>query len=170
MRSEKRELSFCVIEAGHIGPRLCVMAGFAAEARTVGPVAFHAIVEFAMMRIGVAGGAGHIVKMERQNFVGAMRLPCRVATGARHCGMRSGQRETGFAVFRNGVKSAMEIDDRVTSLAPVVVGHCRKLIVMHVLVAVCTIGEFDFVLRVFSGRRVALRTIDGDVFSLERVL
>ena len=57
------------------------MAGFAAEGRAIGAFASHAIVEFAFVRIFVAGGAGAILKMERKNFVGA-------AAADRPCGNR----------------------------------------------------------------------------------
>ena len=93
MGANQREFRFCVIEARHIRPGFRVVAGFTTEAATVGAFAFHAILEFAVMRVGVASGAGHIVEAERQNFVRTMRFPSSVATRARNGGVRASQRK-----------------------------------------------------------------------------
>ena len=166
MGSEKRELRLRVVEAAYIGPGLRVMASFAAKAHSVGAFAFHPVFELAMMRVGMASSAGHIVKAERQDFVGAMRFSGSMATGARNSGVCTGERETRFAMLCNRVKSAMKIDDGVARFAAVVVGSCGELVVVDVFVAVGTIRELDFVLRVFPCRRMTLRAFDRDMLTL----
>ena len=70
MRSEKRIFCFGVIEAGNIAPGFYVVAGFAAEGRSVTSLARHLHDELSFVRIDVARGAGAVLEMERQDFVG----------------------------------------------------------------------------------------------------
>ncbi len=87
MRSEQREFCLCVIKASYIRPGFGVVAGFAAEARAIGASAVHPILEFAMMRVGMACGTSHVVKFEWQDLVRAMRLADSVATSTRNGGV-----------------------------------------------------------------------------------
>ena len=69
MRAHERELSPGMIKAIDVCPRLGGVAGFTAEGSSIGAFPGHTLVEFALMRILVAGGAGPIFEMERKNFV-----------------------------------------------------------------------------------------------------
>jgi len=170
MRAEKREFRFCVIKAVHVGPGFRVVTGFAAEDRSVRPLAIHAVVKFAMVRIGVASGAGHVIKMKWKNFVRAMRFPRGVAIRARNGGMRPGQWKPRVAMHRDGIERAMKIRDGVAGFTTILVGGSSELIVVDVFVAIGAIREFHFILRVFPRRSVALGAFDGDVFTLQRIL
>ncbi len=69
MDSEKRKRSLRVVEAVDICPGLCVVAGFATKRRAVATLAGHAVAEFAIVGIFVAGGAVAVFEMERNDFV-----------------------------------------------------------------------------------------------------
>ncbi len=75
------------------------MASFASLRRAVGTAPRHAFIEFAMMDILMAGGAGPIFEMERQDFVGPSGSTNFVAIGARNSGVRAGQCKTRLAMF-----------------------------------------------------------------------
>ena len=119
-----------------------------------------------MVRIGMAGGASHIVKSERQHFVRAMRLAGSVATGTGNGGVCTCQRKPRLAMLCNRVKSAMEVDDGMARFAVIVVWRCRELVVMDVFVAIGAVGKLDFVLRVLPCRRMAFSALYGDVLAL----
>ena len=82
MSPEQREFRLAVVEALDVYPRFRVVACFAAKGSAIRPAACHPIVEFSMVRIGVAGRATAIFKMERQDFVGRVRHPRFVAVVA----------------------------------------------------------------------------------------
>lgn len=82
MGSEERERSFRMIEAVDICPGFCGVAGLAAEGRPAGALADHAVVEFAVVGIVVAGGAAAVLEMERNGFVHSARRTQFVAIGA----------------------------------------------------------------------------------------
>ena len=75
MRADKCELGLGMIEAVDIRPGTSVVAGFAAEGSAIGAFASHAIVELALVRIFVTGGAIAIFEMERKNFVASGQQP-----------------------------------------------------------------------------------------------
>ena len=52
------------------------MTGFASLRSAVGTPPRHAFIEFAMMDIGMAGGACPILEMERQDLVLSAAVPC----------------------------------------------------------------------------------------------
>jgi len=64
VRPKKWEFGFRVVEAVDIGPRAHVVASFAPQKRAVGALRGHAILEFSVMRILVAGGAAHVLPTE----------------------------------------------------------------------------------------------------------
>ena len=64
------------------GPR--IVAGFAPQGRAICAALRHAVLEFAMVHVGVTGRAGPLLEMERQNLI---RSACRahfMTVGARH--------------------------------------------------------------------------------------
>jgi len=77
----------------------------------------HAIFEFAVVRICVAGGATAIFEAERHNFVRAARRSHLVTIGAGHGGVRSGQSEASVAMLGDGKESAVKIAHGVAVLA-----------------------------------------------------
>lgn len=82
MRPEQREFRLAVVEALDVYPRFRVVACFAAEGSAIRPAACHSIVKLSMVRVGVAGRATTILKMERQDFVGRVRHPLFMAVVA----------------------------------------------------------------------------------------
>jgi len=69
MRPEQRKFCFRMIEAANVDPGLGAVARFAAQRGSVGTLLRHAILEFALMGIHVAGCARAVRKMKRQNLV-----------------------------------------------------------------------------------------------------
>ena len=69
MSPEQGKFRFRVIEASNVDPGFGGVARFAAQRGSIGAFQRHAVLEFALMRIGVAGSASAVRKMERQNLV-----------------------------------------------------------------------------------------------------
>lgn len=170
MRAEKRELGLGMIKAIDIGPRLGVVARFATERSAVGAFASHAIVKFALVRIFVAGGAGTIFELKRQNFVGASRNSYFVTIAAGHRHMRAAQRVAGSFVLGNGVGTAVPVRDRVAILTAIIVRSASKLVIVRVFMTIGAQREFHFVDSVFAGGNMALAAVHLDVRALQRIL
>lgn len=167
--AQKRKLGFGMIEAVDVCPGLDAMAGFATERCAIGALASHAIVELALVWILVTSGAITIFEMIRHDFVGATCGAKFVTVGAGNRHVTTGEGEAGVAMFGDGEGGAMEILHSVARLAAVVIRSGSKLIVVGVLVAVAAVFELHFVDGVFSRGEVALITLDGNVFALERI-
>ena len=150
MRSEQRELGFRMVEAIHVRPGPHVMAGFASLRRAVGTPPRHAFFEFAMMDILMAGGAGPIFEMERQDFILPSGGTDFVTVGTRHSRVGSGQGETCFAMFGDRKCGTVKIQNRMTILAFVSIRRGFKLSVMGILVTVGTGREFHLIDGVFA--------------------
>src|ERR1700739_4988923 len=159
-----------MVEAIDIAPRLHTVTGLAAKGRSIGALASHLFVEFALVRVLVASGAGAILEMKGKDFVGATGQPHFVAIGAGHGRMSSGKREAGLAMFGDGVSGAVPIHHGVAIFAAIFVRSLRELIVVSVLVAVGTLSELHFVNGVLASGDVALVALDLDVFALQGVL
>ena len=121
------------------------MAGFAPLRRAVGTLPCHAFVEFAMMHILMAGGAGPIFEMERQDLVLSAGGPHLMTIGARHGGVRARQRKTCLAMFGDRECGAVPIQNGMTILAFVQIRGSCKLSVMGVLMAVGAGCEFHLI-------------------------
>src|SRR5258708_13438044 len=111
------------------------MAGFASLRRSVGTTPRHAFVEFAMMHILMAGGAGAIFEMERQDLVLSAGGPHFMTIGARHGSVRAGQRKTRLAMFGDRECGAVPIQNGMAILAFVQIRGGCKLAVMGILLA-----------------------------------
>src|SRR6516165_8511859 len=158
-----------MIEAIDVGPRLHRMAGFATEGRTIRPLFRHTVVEFTLMRILMAPGAGLILKFERQDLIRAPGCAELMAIAAGYSGVRAGEREFRVAVLCHRVGRAVPVDYGVAVFAAVLVGSTRKLVVVGILVAIHAEFELDVVDRVLARRNVALRTFHLDVFAFQGV-
>jgi len=121
------------------------MAGFASLRRTVGTTPRHAFVEFAMMHILMAGCAGAIFEMERQDLVLSAGGPHFMTIGARHGSVRAGQRKTRLAMFGDRECGAVPIQNGMAILAFVQIRGGCKLSVMGILVAVGAGCEFHLI-------------------------
>jgi hypothetical protein len=121
------------------------MAGFASLRRAVGTAPRHAFIEFAMMDILMAGGAGPIFEMERQDLVGSSGSTNFVAIGARNGGVRAGKGKTRLAMFGDCECGAVKIQNGMTILAFVSIRRGFKLTVMGILVAVGAGCEFHLI-------------------------
>ena len=126
------------------------MAGFAPLRRAVGATPRHAFIEFAMMHILMAGGAGPIFEMERQDLVLSAGGPHLMTIGARNGGVRPGQRKTCLAMFGDRECGAVPIQNGMTILAFVQIRGSCKLSVMGILVAVGAGCEFHLIDRVLA--------------------
>ena len=71
VRSKQGEFRFAVVKPVDVRPGLGIVASLAAERHSVCPFPCHAVVELALVRILVAGGASPVFKFERKNLVGA---------------------------------------------------------------------------------------------------
>lgn len=169
VRAEQREFCFGMIETVYVDPGAGVVAGFAAERRSVGAALRHAVVEFAMMRVRVAGGASHVREAEGHDFVGATGGAGFMAVETGDGGVSAGEWITRSAVLSDGEGGAMEVRDGVAGFAFVQVGRGGELKVVLVLVAIEAGGEFYFVDGVFTGGDVAFPAFNRDVFSAQRI-
>ena len=170
MRPQQRKFRFRMIEAANVDPGFGVVAGFAALRRSIGPLGRHALLEFALVDILMAGRAGAVLEMERLNLVRSSVEARLVALRAGHRHVRPGQHEVGLLVLGNGERRTMKILYRVAVLATVLVGRRRELLVMRVLVAIRARREFHFVERVLARRQVALVASHGRMFSFQCVM
>jgi len=93
------------------------MTGFASLRSAVGTPPRHAFIEFAMMDIGMAGGASPILEMERQDLVLSAGGPHLMTIGARDGGVRAGQCKTRLAMFGDRECGAVKIQNGMTILA-----------------------------------------------------
>ena len=62
-----------MIEAIDLGPRARIVAGLTAEQRSVGATLRHPLLEFTMMRIGMARGAAHVYEVKGHDLIRAPR-------------------------------------------------------------------------------------------------
>lgn len=166
MGAEEREFRFGVIEAVDVGPGLGSVASFAAEGGAVGAFASHAVLEFALMGIGVAGGTRAIVETEGYRRAGGGDF---MAIGAGHGGVSAGEREAGLAMLGDGESGAVEIGDGVAGFAAIVPGSGGELVVVRILVAIGAGFEFHFIDGVLAGRNMALGAIHLGVLALEGI-
>src|SRR5260370_40022255 len=93
------------------------MAGFASLRRTVGTTPRHAFVEFAMMHILMAGGAGAIFEIERQDIVLWAGGPHFMRIRALHRSVRAGQRKKSLTTFGDRDCEAAHIFNSMASPA-----------------------------------------------------
>ena len=126
-----------VIKAVQIVPVFGGVARFTPGRLPVVSGHFHAFRELRVVGIPVTGGAGAILVViaHRLRFVRD-----RVALGACHCQMRSGQREAALVVSGNGKSGKPERFHRVTTLAIVVEGRARELALVDVFMAAAATG------------------------------
>jgi hypothetical protein len=170
MRSDQVEFRLRMVEPFDVNPGTRVVAGLAPQGRSIGAAKSHAILEFALVRIGVARRAGAVLEMEWQDFVRAAAQPDLVAIRAGHGGVGSGKRKARVFVLRGRKRGPVEIFYGVAIFATILVRRGGKLIVMGVLMAIHTGGEFDLIQRVFARRRVALVAGHRRMFSFQRIL
>lgn len=123
-----------------------------------------------MVWVGVTPGAGAIGKVERDNFVCALRCTHLVAFDASHCRMSARQRKLRVAMLRDGEEGPVEVLDRVAVLATVLIWRFGELAVVRILVAIRARSVLHFVDGVLSGWNMALRALHTNVLSLERIL
>ena len=76
-----------MVKPVHVGPGTCRVAGFAAERGPVGPALCHAVIEFPVMHVFMAGRASHVRKVERQDLVSPPGQPNFMAIRTRNRGM-----------------------------------------------------------------------------------
>ncbi len=122
-----------------------------------------------MVWVGVTPGAGAIRKVERDDFVRALRRPYLVAFDASHGRMSARQRKLRVAMLRDGEEGPVEVLDRVAALATVLVRRSGELAIVRVLVAIRARSELHFVDGVLSGWNMALRALHTNVLSLQRI-
>ena len=170
MGTKQGELRLGVVEALNVNPRPGVMAGLAAERRSVGALGGHPLLELTFMHVFVAGVAGHVRKVEREDLVGPAGESRLVAFGAAHGHVRPRQRILRVLMLGDGKRRAMEILYGVAILAAVLIRRRGELLVMCVLMAVPARRELHLVDRGLARGRVALVASHRHVLSLERIL
>jgi len=146
------------------------VARFAAQRGSIGALLRHAVLEFALVDILVAGSARAVREMERQNLVRPSAQPHLVTFRAGDGHVRPRQHKVGVLVLRNGEGRTMKVFYSVAILATILVGSSGKLLVMRILMAIRASRELHFVECVLAGWRVAFVASDGRMFSLERVM
>ena len=167
---DKSKFRSRMVEASNIDPGLGAVAGFAAKRGSVGTFLPHAIFEFAVVRVAVAGGARAVVEMKRQNLVRSSAKAGLVAIRACNSHVSPGQHEMRVLVLGNGERRAMKIFYGVAILAAIEVQSGSKLLVMRILMTISACPELYFVNSVLAGGRVAFVASDGRMFSLQRIM
>lgn len=170
VRAEQWKLCFRMVIAVDVRPGPHVVTGFATQGRAIGAALCHTVLEFAMMRIGVACGTAPVFEMERQDFIGPARRAHLMTIGARHGSMSAGKNKTRAAMLGDGKCGAVEVLNGVTAFTFIEIGRGGKLAVVGIFMAIRAGREFHFVKRVFSCGQMALGAFDGDVLPLERVI
>lgn len=168
--SNQGKFCFRMVETADVDPGAGAVAGFAAQSNSIGALYSHALLKFAFMGIGVACGAGAVIKMERKNLVRSSPEAGFVALRAGHGHVGSGQHKAGVLVLGDGESRAMKVLYSVAILTTILVGSGGKLLVMGVLVAIRARGELHFVDGILAGRRVTFVTSDSRMLSFQRVV
>ena len=170
MSSDQGKFGFRVVEAADVDPGPGAVARFAAQRGPIGALLGHALLEFALVGIGVAGGACAVFEMERQNLVRSSAQARFVTLRAGDGHVRPGQHKAGVLVLGNGERRAMKVLYGVAILATILVRGGGKLLVMRILVAIGAGREFHFVDGVFAGWRMAFVAGDDRMLPLERIM
>ncbi len=170
MRANQRKFRLRMIEAPDIDPRSRVVTSFAAQRSSVRALLRHALLELALVRIGVACRASAILKMEGQDLVGSAAQSGFMAIGAGDGDMGSGEQETRVLVLRNCKRRMMKILYGVALFAAILVGRSGELLIVRILVAIRAGREFHFVNRVFARGCVAFFASHSRMFSLQRIV
>jgi len=141
-----------------------------AQRSSISALQRHAILEFALMGIGVAGRASAVREMERQNLVRSSGEARFVTLRASDSHVSPGKREASVLVLGNGERRAMKVLYGVAVFAAILVRRGGELFVVRVLMAIRARRELHFVDSVLASRRVAFVASDGRMFPLERIM
>jgi len=167
--AEQWKFRLGVIEAVDVGPGSDGVARFASEGRAIGAFARHLLVEFTVVRILVARGAGAVVELKGKNFVGAAREANLVAIGARYGNVCAHQGVARIAMLLDGISGAVPVDNRVAILAAVLVGSPGELVIVRILVAIRAGLELNLLNRVLSPGELTLRAVHLAVRALQGI-
>jgi len=146
------------------------VARFAAQSSSIDALLRHAVLEFALVDIGVAGGARAVREMEGKNFVRSSAQAHFVALRAGDGHVSPVQHKAGVLVLGNGERRAMKVLYGMAILAAVLVGSGGELLVMRILMAIRAGRELHFVDCVLAGRRMAFVASDSRMLSFERIV
>ncbi len=166
MSPDQGEFRFRMIEASNVDPGFGVVTRFTAQRRSIGALQCHAVLEFALMGIGVACSASAVREMERQNLVCSSAKARFVAIRASDGHVGSGKDKACVLVLGYGERRAMKILYGMAILAAVLVRRGGELFVVRILMAIRARRELYFVHSLFAGRGVAFVASDGRMFSL----
>jgi len=158
-----------MIEAINVCPGLHGVTSLTTERCSIRPLFRHPIVEFALVRVLMARGAGLIFKFERQDLIRPPGGPDLMAIAAGNRRVRTGKREFRVAVFCNRIRRAVPVHHGVAVFAAVLIGSAHKLAVMRILVAIHAEFKLDVVNCVLTCRDMTLRTFHLDVFALQGI-
>ena len=170
MCTDQSKFRFRMVEAANVDPGACAVARFATERNSVGALLRHALLEFSLVDIFVAGGAGAVGKMERQNLVGSSGEAGFVALRAGNGHVGPGEHEACVLVLCNRERGAMKVLYGVAILATVLVRRGGELLVMRILVAIRTRSELHFVDRILTSGRVTFVTSYCGMFTFQRIV
>jgi hypothetical protein len=169
MRSNQWKFCFRMIELFDIGPGLHAMTSLAAELRTAGTALLHALVELAMMRIGMASRATPVFEMEWQYLVGTPVRARFVATHARNHSVRAFQSESRVAVHGDSKFRAVKTIDGMTGLAAIL-EILGELSVVSIVMAIKALSKLHLIDGVHTGRDMALAAVDSGVFPKQWII
>lgn len=170
MSSDQGKFRFRMIEASNVDPGFGVVTRFAAQRSSIGALQRHAVLELALMGIGVAGRASAVREMERQNLVCSSAEAGFVTLRTSDGHVSPGKSEVCVLVLGNRKCRAMKVLYGVAVFAAILVGRGGKLFVVRILMAIRASRELHFVDGVFARRRMAFVTSDGRMFPLERIM
>ena len=168
--ADQSKFRFRMVEAANVDPGACAVARFATKRNPIRALLRHALLEFSLVDIFVAGDTGAVGEMERQDLVHSSGEAGFVALRAGHGHVRPGQHEAGVLVLCNRECGAMKVLYGVAILATILVGSGGKLLVMRILVAIRTRSELHFVDRILTSGRVTFVTSYCRMFSFQRIV
>lgn len=154
MRAQEGKGRPGVIERPQVVPRVSVVAGFATGRYPACADQLHAFFELPLMRIGMAYGAGAILKVKNRSilqlpvlcyalWLSFERRPRLMAIGARRCQMPAGQLKTRLPVLGQCERRRPVTLQVVTLFATVKVGNPGKLPPVIVLVTIRAIRKLN---------------------------
>lgn len=141
------------------------MARFAPRRSTVRALLRHLIVEFAVVRVLVAAGAGAILKSIGDHFCGIRGPVNCMALRAGNRQVRPRQRVAALLVLRDRVSRGLKPVDDVAGFTLALIWRRGKLALMRVRVAVQAFCKRDFVSCRRPRWQVAFRAGHGCVFA-----
>lgn len=174
MRAQEGKGCPGMIKPSQVVPRVSVVAGFATSRYPAGADQLHPFLELSLVGIGMAYGAGPVIKVKNRGILQLAvlcyapllsfeRRPRLMAICARRCKMPASQLKTRLLVLGQCERRRPVALEVVALFATVQVGNPGKLPSMIVLVTIRAIRKLNQINGIPTLWNVTLRALDGGV-------